>query len=179
MESSLNLHLTNCSIQRKIKPSQNLSLIILGLLWLFIVLLLPFNNHITRTIASYLIITSAIPLFSLILLSIPFLFIRKKSTATITKNHVIIDNIHYNLDEVTILVNIDQIELKKHPDNLIKKLPKWGNFLIINNNVKIEFIPTLSIKLFKNIEGYKKRPSLYIKTADLFNVIMSTLWGAS
>ncbi|MCW3787914.1 hypothetical protein [Plebeiibacterium sediminum] len=174
------ISLTDCTLQRKFKPFQNLALIILGGLWLIIILLLLIDNYTIRTIASYLILISTIPFLSFVLLSVPFLFIKEKGIAAITKDYLIINGQSYNINEVKIFINIENNKLCKLPiQDLVKKTPKWGNFLILNDNSQVEFIPSLNLKLFENIIGYEKRPALYVKTADLFDDIMSILWGAS
>lgn len=179
------LHLVDYSFHRKIKPAQNLSLVIAGILWIIILPLLFLQNESLARIAAYLMIFSILPISSFLLLSIPFLFKKRTGKALFKDNELKINDDFYTLDQIELTLNIDQHEWSdssKEIDQKLKSLPKWGNYINVGSNKKIEFEPNQDINNIldsANIKGYEKRPALMVKTADLFNNLMSILWAAS
>lgn len=182
---SISISLVNHSFQRKVKPIQNLSLIIAGGLWLIILPLLFLGNESLARAAGYLIIFSGVPIVIFLLLSIPFLFSNKTGSILLKDNQLIIGKNSYDLGRVLFKLNIDQSDwddTSKSYTEKIHSLPKWGNYLIVNKNEEFEFLPDRKIEKYLlsiKISGYEKRPALMVKTADLFNSLMSMLWAAS
>ncbi len=183
--SQIVLHLVDYSFHRKIKPAQNLSLVIAGILWIIILPLLFLQNESLARIAAYLIIFSILPISSFLLLSVPFLFKKRTGKALLENNELKINGDSYSLSQIEFTLNIDQhdwADSAKSMDQKLKSLPKWGNYINIGSNKKIEFEPNQDVSNLldsANINGYEKRPALMVKTADLFNSLMSMLWAAS
>lgn len=179
------LNLVDYSFHRKIKPIQNLSLVITGVLWIIILPLLFLKNPSLSRIAAYLMLFSIMPISIFLILSIPFLFKKKVGKALLKNDRLIINEDSYSLDRVEFKLNIDQPEWTdptKSLDQKLKSLPKWGNYIYIDSKNEFEFEPHRDIHYFTNsitIYGYDKRPALVVKTADLFKSIMSILWAAS
>jgi len=183
--SQIHLNLVDYTFHRKIKPIQNFSLIATGLLWGIILPLLFLQNQALARIAAYLMIVSIIPLSFFLILSIPFLFKKRTGKVILEDDKLKIGEKLYSLNRVEFKVNIDQSEWtdsSKSIEEKLKRLPKWGNYILLDTNNKFEFEPIQNIsKLLDSItiNGYEKRPALLVKTTDLFNNIMSMLWAAS
>lgn len=182
---SLSLSLVNQTFQRKIKPIHNITLLITVGLWLIILPLLSFGSETVYRIAAYLIIFSGFTLLIFFVLSISYLFSNKINNAVLTSNNLVIETNSYDYEHVIFKLNIDQSEWDDQSESYnqkISSLPKWGNYIIINGSTKFEFLPDKNIEKFFTIikvEGYKERPTLMLKTKDLFSGLMSMLWAAS
>lgn len=181
----LSLILVNYNFLRKIKPIQNLSLIIASALWVIILPLLLFENETMARIAGYFVVFSIIPISLFLVLSIPFLFFNKTGTALLEDDKLVIDEKSYDLKKVRLKLNIDQSEWVNTSRSIaqkIKSLPKWGNYLILNTGKELEFKPTKQLEKFLDsikISGHEKRSVLMVKTTDLFSNLVSMLWAAS
>lgn len=179
------LHLVDYTFHRKIKPIQNLSLVVVGVLWIIILPLLFLQNPSLARIAAYLMLFSIMPISIFLILSIPFLFKKRVGKALLQNDGLIINEDSYSLDRIEFKLNMDQSEWAdstKSLDQKLKSLPKWGNYIYIDSNNEFEFEPHRDIHYFINpitVNGYEKRPALMVKTADLFKSIMSMLWAAS
>jgi len=164
---------------------QNLSLIMAGGIWLIILPLLFLGSEFLARIAGYLIIFSAASLAIFSLLSVPFLFSNKTNNIFLRDNKLVIGIDSYDLSQVRFKLNIDESEwnnTSKTHSQKIQSLPKWGNYILINEDSEFEFLPNEELEKYLSsirISGYEKRPALMVKTADLFNNLMSMLWAAS
>lgn len=182
---SLTIRLIDCTLHRKIKPTQNLSLILAGATWAIIIPLLFLENQAMARLAGYLILFSIIPIILFSLLSIPFLFRKKVGEAFYDSERLILNREYHDLSEVKIELSIHQSSWTNKSENTskkIRKLPFWGNYIILNSGERFEFDPNEKFISFvpKNlVSGYQKRSVLLVKTTDLFNNIMSILWATS
>lgn len=173
------LILIDCSLQRRLKPIQNLLLVIFTVSWLFIFILIFFNGNWVSVLFYIFNLLSIVSIIIFIIISFCFLSRKKVGMIIINEKKLIInDNEVYNNDDWYFDLNISITE-----ENFsIEKLPFWGNYIVHkNSNKRIEFEP--NIKLKKAI-GYlevknSKRSVLETKTTDLFNNLMSLLWAAS
>lgn len=117
MINTTNLTLIQPSILGKIKPYQNLSLIILCIILLITLTLSWFENKVLGNIVVYLIVLSCIILTIFILLSLPFLFFKRLQIATITNSFISFEMNHklveFNIHNLRFLLNIDEDIFKK------------------------------------------------------------------
>jgi len=176
------LNILDCSLNRKFKPVQNLSLFFFTLCWLLIFITLLFNNKFTDILFYALIILSLVALTIFIILSI--LIIKKKRVriVTLTENQIIINKVKiYDIKDFYFDFNVNQTK-DSIDKNHIKKLPFWGNYIISKkNNIKIEIEPEEELKYllpFISINN-TKRSAFSMKTTDLFKSFMDILWAAS
>jgi len=183
MVETIKLNILDCSFQRKLKPIQNISLIIFTVSWVFIFILLFFSSSWATILFYIFLLLSLISIVISIITSL--LFFKKKKTGIleIDKEKVIINNKNiYNTKDCYFDLNVDSFEKHEVYKESIKKLPFWGNFIIQEkDNIKIEFEPNINLeKLIPYIKiKNTKRPALSMKTTDLFNNLMSLLWAAS
>lgn len=182
----LSLNLVDYTFQRRIKPIQNLSLIVAGILWIFILPLLLLNNQNLSAIASYLILFSIVPFSLFLVMSIPFFFKKKIGEVIIDRDKIKLNDRSYNLNHIRFELNIDQatwMDTTKSITKKIKSLPKWGNYIFISDkNIQLEFEPSESLEeivKYSCVGGYEKRPALLFKTSDILNSLLSILWAAS
>jgi|GEM_PF-3369642 len=169
----------DCSLQRKLKPIQNFSLIIFTASWVFIFALLFFNQKWASILFYLFIVLSAIS--AVLSLVISFFFFNKKTVGTVVISEVDIiinNNQVYANNDWYFDLNISAID----KNSSIDKLPFWGNYIIHKTTNKVlEFEPNSKLKKAKDYLEVKnsKRSALQIKTTDLFNNIMNLLWAAS
>ena len=183
MVESIKLNILDCSFQRKLKPIQNISLIIFTVSWFFIFGLLFFNSRWAAILFYGFIVLSSISIATSIITSLFFFKKKQIGILEISKEKIIINNKSiYNTKDCYFDLNIDSFEKQEIYNESIKKLPFWGNFLIQEkDNIKIEFEPNTN---FEKVVPYikiknTKRSVLSMKTTDLFNNLMSLLWAAS
>lgn len=181
---NVKLNILDCTLQRKLKPIQNLSLIIFTISWVFIFILLFSNSRWAAILFYTFIVLSLISIVITIIISLFFFKKKKIGTLEINQEKIIIDNKYtYATKDCYFDLNVDSLEKqeKANKEN-IKEFPFWGNFIIQEkNNIKIEFEPNTD---FEKIIPYikinnRKRPALSMKTTDLFKNLMSLLWAAS
>lgn len=192
--NNISLTLIHPLILGKIKPYQNLSLIISCVILLIAFTLSWFDNKMLSNIIGYLIALSGVLIITFILLSLPFFFVKKLEIATITNGIMSIDIDHkpaeFNTQNLRFLLNIDsKIVGGKEPftTEIVKDLSTWGNYIVIPSessikDIYIQFIPDED--LFKvipqlKIETCKSRSILMNDTTDLLKKFMWMLWGAS
>lgn len=179
--TSVTLNILDCSLLRKLKPIQNLSLIIFTFSWLFIFTLLFFNNRFANILFYLFITISLMGLVAFISISLFFLQKKKIGTIEINKEKIVINDEIYNTEDCYFDFNTDSLEVE-YDEDIIKKLPFWGNFITVEkSNLKIEFEPNENLEhIYSHIKiKNTKRPALSMKTTDLFNNLMSLLWAAS
>lgn len=179
----IKLNILDCSFQRKMKPVQNISLIIFTLSWLFIFVFLFFNNRIV-SILFYSIMVISIVSGAIAIVTSLFFFKRKIiGVIEIYKNKIILEDREFNdINDFYLDLNIEGSKVHTLDEEIIKKLPFWGNFFVNEKkDLKIEFEPHYELK--KIVPHIKikntKRSALSMKTTDLFNNLMSLLWAAS
>lgn len=191
--NNISLTLIHPLILGKIKPYQNLSLIISCVILLIAFTLSWVDNKVFSNIIGYLIALSCVLIITFILLSLPFFFFKKLEIATITNGIMSIDIDHkpveFDTRNLRFLLNIDSKFLGgKEPlaPEIVKDLSTWGNYIVIPlgsmKDIYIQFIPDED--LFKvipklKIETYKSRLILMNDTTDLLKKFMWMLWGAS
>jgi hypothetical protein len=178
----------------KIKPFQNLSLIISCILLLVAFTLAWFDNKVLSNMVGYLIALSGLLLITFFLLSLPFFLFKRLEVATIANGIMSIDIDHkrtdFNTDDIKFLLNCNS-ELVRDDQpltlNTFKDLSTWGNYIVIpsdcsRKNIYIQFKPDED--LFKvlpqlKIETSKSRSILMYDTTDLLKKFIWMLWGAS
>lgn len=174
MKTKLELDVLDCSLQRKIKPFQNISLIIFCICWLLIFILLLFEKSTFNLIFNILFGLSIFSLLTFLFLSLFFLKQNKKGKIYINESFIIFNDIEYALNQCLLDLNL-------YSTDNINNLPFWGNYFILPNNNKIEFLPDKNLNLISekiNISN-AKRSVLSMKTTDLFKSVMDILWAAS
>ncbi|MBW4970776.1 hypothetical protein KZY98_09930 [Croceibacter atlanticus] len=177
--NGLEFKILDCSLQRKLKPIQNLSLIVFTVSWLFIFALLFFNENWASILFYVFISLSIVSVAISIIISI--FFFKKKKVGTViinNKNLIINSNQIYDSNNWYFDLNINAID----KNSSIEKLPFWGNYIIDKStNDIIEFEPNSNLKEAIDYLEVKnsKRSALSMKTTDLFNNLMSLLWAAS
>jgi hypothetical protein len=191
---SVTLTLVDYSFHRKVKPYQNLALIITCVLWLIILTLLLFEEKNFAHFITYSIAISFLSLVVFLFLSSIFLFKRKIGQVTISNNQtdIIIGDSKEKIDskDVMLKLNIDKAEWENKKSNtkeLISSLPMWGNFLFLNisdpnkaNSLEFEPDERMANVLSQiALTTYEKRPLLLVKTSDLLKNLLWMLWGAS
>ena len=192
--NNITLTLIQPSFLGKLKPFQNLSLIITCTLLLIAFTLSWFDSNILSNIAGYLVALSLVPIITFILLSLPFFFFKRLEIATITNRVMSIDinnkPAQFDIQELKFLLNIDSKLLEnKEPLNseIIKDLSTWGNYIVIPcesplEDIYIQFIPgedLLKVLPQLKIETKKNSSILMNDTTDLLKKFMWMLWGAS
>lgn len=174
MSSFLCFNILDCSFQRKVKPIQNLSIIIFAICWIFIFILIFIPYSWAVFLFYIFLIISGLSL--LLFISLSLFFIRKNriGVVKINKDIIMVNNSKYRANECFIDLNVNASES-------IKKLPFWGNYIVLSDNKNIEFEPNKDMeKLVDCISvSNSKRSALSMKTTDLFNNLMSFLWAAS
>lgn len=174
MSPFLSFNILDCSVQRRIKPIQNLSIIIFATCWGFIFIIIFLRFSWVSFLFNILLFISGFAFTLFIILS--FFFLKKNRIGIVKVNNdiIVIGNNRYKTTECF-------IDLNMNTANPIKTLPFWGNYIVLPNNKNIEFEPNKDIEKFV---GYikvsnSKRSALSMKTTDLFNNLMSLLWAAS
>lgn len=192
--NNLSITLIHPLILGKIKPYQNLSLIISCVILLIAFTLSWFDNKMLSNMAGYLIALSGVLIIAFMLLSLPFFFFKRLEISTITNGVMSIDidrkPAEFNTQDLRFLVNIDSKLVKGKeslPPEIAKDLSTWGNYIVIPSessikDIYIQFIPDED--LFKvlpqlKIETCKSRSILMNDTTDLLKKFMWMLWGAS
>ena len=182
------------SILGKIKPYQNLTLIILCIILLAVFTLSWFDNKVLISIVGGLIVLSGVLMLIFILLSLPFLLFKRLEIAIIRDGILTIYTgnkpSQYDVHNLTFVLNIN----RRHTENEVPLNPEmadyflaWGNYIVISsegvpNDIRIQFIPDKDLyKLVPqiNIEIHKSRSILMNDTTDLLKNIIWMLWGAS
>lgn len=187
------LTLVRPSFLGKIKPYQNLSLIIWGVSLLLIFMLALFNHVFLSKISDHAMLLTVFFFVVFVILSLTFL-LQKTEILTIKDwdGFIEIDKklIAFDIKKVRFLLNIDikrwqNQELLK--SGLINDLSFWGNYMIIpsenlSKNIYIQFLPDedfLSMGSELTVEVYKRKFSLMMDTSDMFKSFMRMFWGAS
>lgn len=191
---NISLNLIQPLILGKIKPYQNLSLIISCVILLIAFTLSWFDNKMISNMVGYLIVLSGVLIITFILLSLPFFFFKRLEIASIKNGVMSIDIDHkpaeFNTQNLRFLLNIDSRLIGgREPltSEIVKDLLTWGNYIVIPSessmkDIYIQFIPDED--LFKvlpqlKIETCKSRAILMNDTTDLLKAFMWMLWGAS
>jgi len=156
----------------KIKPYQNLSILITFFLFILILTLFQIENNFVKELTVILIFlcigTTAISL----LLSLPFIFSQKKDFANISNGVISIEIDHkvlkFNSKDLKFVINIERKNLGTlfsiNP-NVSKYFSNWGNFIVIPSNGSgeeqyIEFIPNEDIfKIIPQLRIVPKKKS--------------------
>lgn len=181
----ITFQLTDYSFLRRIKPIQNICLLIIFNILITYLIIVYFEINFLQNLAAFILLISIILFVLFLLLTISNLYKKKNGLLVLTDNQINISNDVYELSNIQFIINIDQTEWlnkSKLIDKKINSLPKWGNYIVLESGKKIEFEPNENLnKIIEkiNVEGYHKRPFLLVKTSDLFNSLASTLWAAS
>lgn len=193
MNDDISLTLIHPLILGKIKPYQNLSLIISGVLLLLAFILSVFDNHILSSVTGYLVVLCVLFIILFILLSLPFFF-KKLEIAMITNEIISIDIDHkpteFNIKDVKFLLNLDSKFLMVNElltAETVRSLSTWGNYIVVPSHssmkdIYVQFIPDedlLKILPQIKIETNKRRSILMNDTDDMLKSFMGLLWGAS
>ncbi len=176
------LNILDCSLQRRLKPIQNISLIIFTVSWVFIFILIFFNTRWASILFYAFIVLSLISAVTAIIISLFFFKKKKIGTAVVNTKKITINNNIYDINDWCFDFNIYSMEEQTTSTQTIEKLPYWGNYITEEkSNLKIEFEPNKNLEnIFPHIKiKNTKRPALSMKTTDLFNNLMSLLWAAS
>lgn len=194
MMNNITLTIIHPLILGKIKPYQNISLIISCVILLIAFTLSWFDNKILSHIVGYLLVLSGVFIITFILLSLPFFFLKRLEIATITDGFMSIDIDHrpkkIYIQNLRFLLNINSKLLEgREPlaHEISKELSTWGNYIIVPSessvkNIYIQFIPDKDfLKLLPQlkIKTYKTRSILMNDTTDLLKNFTWMLWGAS
>ncbi|WP_282160877.1 hypothetical protein [Ulvibacterium marinum] len=176
------LNILDCTLQRRIKPIQNISLIIFTLSWVLIFTLLFFDSRLASVLFYFFIAMSMVSAIAAIIFSL-FFFKRKIiGVIKIRGDEITINNKNpRDINDYHLDLNVEDSKINILDKETIKKLPFWGNFFVHKNGSKIEFEPSDELKkiaTYINIEN-TKRPVLSMKTTDLFKNLMNLLWAAS
>lgn len=183
--NQISLDLVDYTFHRKIKPAQNLALVVVGVLWVVILPVLLLQIELLTRLAAYLMLFSILPGSVFLLLSIPFLFKRRTGKALLKDNELTINGVNHPLDHIEFKLNIHQsdwIDSSKSIHQKLKGLTIWGNYIYTGPDNKFEFEPHPNLHSYidsLNVKGYNKRQALMVKTTDLFDNIMSIIWAAS
>lgn len=192
--NNISLTLIHPMILGKIKPYQNLALIISCILLLVAFTLAWFDNKVLSNMVGYLIALSGLLLIAFFLLSLPFFFFKRMEIATITNGVMSIDIGHkradFSIHDIRFLLNCNSELVRADQPltlNTFKNLSTWGNYIVIpsecsRKNIYIQFMPDED--LFKvlpqlKIETSKSRSILMYDTTDLLKKFIWMLWGAS
>ncbi len=178
------LKLVNHRFLEKLKPLHNLSLLGFGLPYFFVIPLESFKISSLKFIVTTLILFSFISLAIFLILSSCYFSKNIIGEAIIDDQDLIINNKKFKLESLKVQFRIEQSlfeKLKNDPKKLARKLPTWGNYVIIEN-IKHEFLPTKEIvEIFvkQNAFGYSEVPYLKSRFSDILADLSSLIGGRS
>lgn len=182
----MHFNLIDSSFKKKLKPIQNLSLIITSILWVLICLLLLIKESPTaRTATTYLIIISALFFIIFCFTSLLFLYKPKTGFAFLDGHEISIGNKSYKLEQLSIVLNVEYeqwVNPNKTMNKKIINLPYWNNYLVINNDKKFEFEPNIQLLDFLSLvqtNKHKEKSMLMCRTSHLLKDLLSILWASS
>lgn len=173
--NSLDFKILDCSLQRKVKSTQNLSLIVFVMFCLLLFVGTIFN--ILSPLFFHLLITIILISF-IATVGFSLFFIKKQKVGTLTINK---EKIVLNSGEVYSCCDMFlDLNTNKTKDGLVlNKIPFWGNYIKHKSkNVVIEFEPNSNlIKVLDYLEiNNSKRSVLQTKTTDLIKEFLDFIW---
>lgn len=178
------------SVLRRVKPWQNLALIIFAVCWLIIFILL-FVNDKNNSLIVIPFMTSMVSIGLFLTLSLLTLYKKHVGEVRFVDGQAYIDGISHQFQipvaSVFLQLNIPKALLSQplNQSELLRQLPKWGNYLSFSStsqSFRFEVQPSealLNSVSSVNITGFESNPILLCRTSDLVRNVFQMLWAAS